>query len=197
MFKMMFANVPEDVNSCLSCPPPILRVIRDVARWCGSSGTEGLTTSDAETLLLDVESFDAKAWLESLQLVSTSSFDLDKRKHIAYAYKAAVKIYIIRATIPVPGNPGRSLEDLVSEVISHLSTISPDDFFFKAICWPLFMAGAETNDFKLHAWVIGRFEEGFKTLPWGYLESAIDLLRCVWEDKSESGETDGEQKWQQ
>ena len=109
------------------------------------------------------------------------------RTHIGYAYKAAVKIYILRATVPanlvsITPDP---LEDLVSDIVLHLTCILPSDPFFKAICWPSFIAGAETNNPDQRTWVSSRFATALKTLPWGYLSSAVDLLNRVWARKGQ------------
>jgi hypothetical protein len=131
-----------------------------------------------------VDAFNPYTWASSLQVVS-SSFDLEMRAHLGCAYKAAVKIYILRATVlenPVSIEADH-LEDLVSEIVLHLRRISPNDPFFKATCWPSFIAGAETNNPDQRAWVSGRFEMAQKILPWGYLSSAVDLLDHVWAHK--------------
>lgn len=104
--------------------------------------------------------------------------------HIGSAYKAVVKIYILRATMSIDPGP---LEYLASEIIYHLKHIPTDDPFFKATCWPSFIAGAETNDSKHRAWVSERFETGLQILPWGYLSSAVDLLQHFWAYKDQTG----------
>jgi len=180
------ADIEQQANSCLSCPPLLLQVIRDVSRSSRAPNPAALPVKENGRLLSIVDAFNPYAWSSSLQNVS-SSFDLEKRAHIACAYKAAVKIYILRATvltnsvsiIPDP------LEDLVSETVLHLMHIPPDDPFFKATCWPSFIAGAETNDPDQRAWVSSRFETALTTLPWGYLSTAVDLLHRVWAHKSQ------------
>jgi hypothetical protein len=176
----------DQPNSCLSCPPLLLQVIRDVSRCSQPPHSDGLPVKGHGQLLTIVDAFDSYTWACSLQRVS-SSFDLEKRAHIGSAYKAAVKIYILRATVPAKSASITSepLEDLVSEIVLHLACIPPDDPFFKAVCWPLFIAGAETNVPRQRAWVSSRFEIALKTLPWGYLSSAVGLLDRVWARRSE------------
>lgn len=179
-------DVEEQANTCLSCPPLLLQVIRDVSRCSQPTNPEDLPAKETDQLLSIVDAFSPYTWASSLQHVS-SSFDLEKRAHIGSAYKAAVKIYILRATVlanPVPLNQD-PLEDLASEIILHLRYIPPDDFFFKATCWPTFIAGAETNNPDQRAWVSNRFETALQTLPWGYLTSAVDLLYRVWAHKGQ------------
>jgi hypothetical protein len=179
-------NIIEQANNCLSCPPILLQAIRDVSRYFWPCDIGGLPLKENDQLLSIVHAFDPHTWAIALQHVS-SSFDLEKRVHIGFAYKAAVKIYILRATVPM--NPisitKGPLEDLVSEIFLHLSYVTPADPFFKATCWPSFIAGAETNNLELRAWVSSRFEKGLQTLPWGYLSSAVELLNHVWTRKSQ------------
>ena len=186
LLERALADVEQQVNTCLSCPPLLLQVIRDVSRCSRPLDPEDLPMQGNDELLSIVDAFSPHTWANSLQQVS-SSFDLEKRAHIGCAYKAAVKIYILRATLPA--NPVsitlEPLEDLVSEIVLHLICIPPHDPFFKATCWPSFIAGAETNDPDHRAWVSSRFETALQTLPWGYLSSAVDLLYSIWEYKSQ------------
>ena len=129
-------------------------------------------------MLSVVHKFDVDTWLESLQKV-TKSFDLEKRAHIGAAYKGAVSIYVLRAA-PTEADSASPHEALVADILHHLSFIAPDDFFFKATCWPTFIAGAETNHPHLRTQVIKRFEQGLISLPWGYLAKAVEILRDIW-----------------
>jgi hypothetical protein len=184
MLDIYLEDLEEQVNSCLSCPPLLLQVIRDVSHCSRPPNPECLPAMGNDRLLSIVDAFSPDAWAKSLQQVS-SSFDLELRTHIGCAYKAAVKIYILRATVIT--NPHsttlNSLEDLVSEVILHLKCVPPNDSFFKATFWPLFMAGGESNNPDHRAWVFSRFETALQILPWGYLSSALDLLNRVWAQK--------------
>jgi hypothetical protein len=179
-------EIEVQANICLSCPPLLLQVIRDVSRCSRPSYLEDLRIKEIDQLLSIVDAFSPYNWASSLQHVS-SSFDLEKRAQLGYAYKAVVKIYILRATVianhgSITPNP---LEDLVSEIVLHLTCIPPNDPFFKATCWPSFIAGAETNNPDQRVWVSSRFEVALQTLPWGYLSSAVDLLYRVWAHKSQ------------
>lgn len=179
-------NDEGQANICLSCPPLLLQVIRDVSRWSQPPNASYLPLRGIEQLLSIVDAFDPYTWTRSLQNIS-SVFDLEMRTHIGCAYKAAVKIYVLRAaglTVQKSMNP-KPLEDLVSEAITHLSYVPHDDPFMKAICWPTFMAGAETNDPEQRAWALKRFEMAQETLPWGYLCSAVDLLETIWTQRDQ------------
>jgi hypothetical protein len=178
----------EQSNSCLSCPPLLLQVIRDVSRNTQSLNPEDPPQKGNDKFLSVVDAFDPYTWAISLQQIS-SSFDLDLRVHVGCAFKAAVKIYILRATMlsDSPSIIPSTLEQLVSEIILHLEFIPPGDYFFKATCWPALMAGAETNNPEQRLWVSRRFETAKQTMPWGYLSSALDLLHGVWTQKEQKG----------
>jgi hypothetical protein len=185
LLDMDSIDLEDQPNSCLSCPPLLLQVIRDVSRCTRSSNPYDMPAKGSGQLLSIVDAFNPKAWASSLQPIS-SSFDLEMRTHIGCAYKAAVKIYILRATalsnaVSIAPDP---LEDLVSEIILHLTFIPPNDPFFKATCWPTFIAGAETNNLDQREWVTSRFEAALQFLPWGFLSNAVDLLYQVWAHKS-------------
>ena len=69
--------------------------------------------------------------------------------------------------------------------MNHLRFIPGDDWFFKATCWPTFMAGAETNIAGLRYVVVERFRTGMLDLPWGYLANAVDVLRSIWSQRAD------------
>ena len=136
-----------------------------------------------------VKMFNVSAWVSSLEQVS-SGFALDKRLHVGNAYKAAVQIYVIRATRDQL-HDSMVLEDLVSDVLEHLRFIPEDDYFFKATCWPTFIAGAETHNHESRRWISHRFEKGLQTLPWGYLLNAMDVLHAIWSNTNQGSTPDG------
>lgn len=185
--------IPTDLdaqaNICLSCPPMLLQVIRDVSsqHYAGSN-------DDNARLVSVVDAFTPHLWASSLQHVS-STFDLSMRTHIGCAYKSAVKIYITRSSSSTSTGPATALEDLVADIITHLEHVPPSDPYFKATCWPSFIAGAETDVPARRNWVAARFEVALKTLPWGYLASAVDLLEEVWARKAKKENEGAGARW--
>ena len=184
-WSLSAGDLDELANTCLSCPPILLHVFRDVSRFSSESDSGRLSKQQCDYLLSVVWSFDVETWVSSLHKISTS-FDAVKRVHVGAAYKAAVSIYVTRATAPT-SETILPLESLVSDVLAHLSAIPPDDWFFKATCWPTFIAGAETNNSTRRNAVVERFKLGMVTLPWGYLSDAIALLDRVWAQRNGPG----------
>ncbi|KAK5047052.1 hypothetical protein LTR84_006994 [Exophiala bonariae] len=179
----------EDLaNTCLSCPPPLLRIIRDVSQCSRREKSERLSVRDADRLVSLTAAFDVLAWVSSLQRIS-ASFDIEKRLHVGMAYKSAVCIYVMRAVSP-DASMSEPLEGWVSDILYHLSFIPPGDWFFKATCWPSFIAGAETNNATQRETIISRLEKGLMDLPWGYLANAVRLLRNIWLQKDGGGSLD-------
>lgn len=136
-------------------------------------------------------SFDPVAWLR--QFKPSSPFDeLSKRFHLASAHRAAVCIYLARF-IPITnplldpsgGTAVVSLTGLANDVVLHLSQISPSDTLYKSISWPLFLAGAESEDSNERAWIMGTLDTLYSQMHWGYIRTVKRVLEAVWGFKEE------------
>lgn len=173
----------ELANTCLSCPPILLQVIRDVSRSTQGLSAPAMSMTQQKQLLHIVTTFEVTSWAASLQHIG-SPIDLAKRIYIGNAYRAAVHIYVVRAS---PSDT-EDLGPLVTEIIQNLEQIPTADEYFKAICWPTFVAGAETSHDHRRQWITDRFRDGLKTLPWAYLLNAIDVLNDIWAKKKEEGD---------
>lgn len=150
----------------------------------------GETKQDLEnrlrTLMELALSFDPIQWL--LEFTPTSpDEDLSKRFHIASAHRSAVFIYLARfvpSTNPLlnpeQGTALGDLEEHAGIIIHHISQLSPGDVIFKSISWPLFLAGAETNDPKHRAWILCTLDTFYHILHWGYVQSVVKTLKAIW-----------------
>lgn len=76
------------------------------------------------------------------------------------------------------------LNELATEVISHLSNILVESPLFVATTWPTVIEGAETDDSMQRAWTKERFGQLHSREPWGVIGSAMSLLEKIWQKQS-------------
>lgn len=69
-----------------------------------------------------------------------------------------------------------------------MACIRPHDAIFTATTWPAFIAGAETNDCGMQAWVAERFRELWVVEPWGSIRGALGVLEGIWEERRAAAE---------
>ncbi|BAE58438.1 unnamed protein product [Aspergillus oryzae RIB40] len=87
-----------------------------------------------------------------------------------------------------PRSPKRNMdsETLVTEIIHHLSFIDPKDPLSKATSWPTFIAGAETDNPVYRQWALDRLSLLWNVLPWGYVQTAVEVMRMAWRLRDEA-----------
>ncbi|KAH7393504.1 fungal-specific transcription factor domain-containing protein [Cadophora sp. MPI-SDFR-AT-0126] len=182
-------------NHCSSMPVTLLHVAHEGARifqqsYAASSldlFTIGRYQQQLVLFLDFAQLFDPLEWAIQLQVRSPSS-DVEHRKHVASAHRAAVCLYLCRALlflcpeIVLPCD----LESLAAEIITHLTIIKPSDTLFTATTWPAFIAGAETTDPARQAWARRRFAELWDVEPWGLMTGAQEALDLIWLDRGAS-----------
>ncbi len=107
--------------------------------------------------------------------------DIESRMHVASAHRSAACLYILQA-LPL-ARAVRPVDTtlLVNDILSHLGHISENDPFFKATSWPTFIAGAETRNAEKRTWALARLLAIWRICPWGYIFSAIEMLKVSWE----------------
>ncbi|KAK3669822.1 hypothetical protein LTR78_010280 [Recurvomyces mirabilis] len=141
---------------------------------------------EASSLLRIANGFDTWQWATEVQSRLPAA-DFQDRLDIASAHRGAVCIYLCRVCLHLGllCEMISPLEDLVTEVIAHLSNISTESSLFAATTWPSFIAGAETNDSAKHVWIRGRFDHIQALEPWGVIGNAASLLEKIWQKRSE------------
>ncbi|EHK50284.1 uncharacterized protein TrAtP1_007354 [Trichoderma atroviride] len=182
-FELLPVMKRVEVNSYLSCPPEILRIILVASKlsyetpftdWSLSAANEALTLID------EALAFDIPAWADKLRQ-NPQVQDIESRIHIASAHRSAVCLYILQALPLVRAVRPVDTEFLVGDILGNLGQISVDDPYYKATSWPTFIAGAETRDTEKRTWAMKRLLGIWETCPWGYLFTAIELLKAAWE----------------
>ena len=188
-----------ETNNYLSCPAPLLQIMLQSFNLPNIQPNIVPTTEVQEQLknLLEAAlAFDALEWVRTFQ-PATPMEDLRQRFHVASAHRSGVCIYLARHlpwTHPLiyPSSPTRivSLTDLADNIVRNISQLTPQDMLFKSISWPLFLAGAESDDPAQRAWIMNTMDEFYHVMYWGYIRTGKRTLEKIWEkrDAVEGGE---------
>ncbi|KAF9692693.1 hypothetical protein EKO04_009161 [Ascochyta lentis] len=189
-----------ETNNYLSCPGPLLRIMLESFELPDSrDGTSGNLRENIQeqvgVLLQRALDFDPIAW--SCDFEPASPFeDLKQRVRIASAHRSAVCIYLARVlpcTHPLldPASDSAlvNLNTLANDVVRHISYLKPGDAVFKCICWPLFLAGAESEDPSQREWIMNTLDILYSEMYWGYLHTVKRVLETIWlcKDRAVSG----------
>jgi hypothetical protein len=73
-----------------------------------------------------------------------------------------------------------SLVDLATDVVHHISFLETEDMLYKSISWPLFLAGAETEDAVQRLWIMNTLDQFYNSLYWGYIRTVKRILETIW-----------------
>ncbi|KKO98116.1 hypothetical protein THAR02_09778 [Trichoderma harzianum] len=182
-FELLPVMKRVEVNSYLSCPPEILHIILVASKLSYETPCTDWSLSAADEALALIDealAFDIPAWADKLRQ-NPRVQDIDSRIHIASAHRSAACLYILQALPLVRAVRPVDTEFLVGDILGHLGQISVDDPYYKATSWPTFIAGAETRDAEKRTWAMKRLLGIWETCPWGYLFTAIELLKAAWE----------------
>jgi hypothetical protein len=83
-----------------------------------------------------------------------------------------------------------NLTALADDVVHQISYLKPGDALFKSICWPLFLAGAESRDPAQREWIMNTLDNLYSIMYWGYLHTSKRVLEAIWKylDEAKDGE---------
>lgn len=186
------------VNSYLSCPPEILKIIliaSQLSYETPSSTDWSLPAADEALVLIDQAlEFDINAWAASLQSLPHVT-DIESRIHIASAHRSAACLYILQALPLVRSVRCVDPDFLVDDILGHLAAVGEDDPFFKATSWPTFIAGAETRNAEKRTWMLTRLLAIWDRFRWGYIFTAIEMLKATWHLQDTAGTNGGGVNW--
>ncbi|KAF2470035.1 uncharacterized protein BDR25DRAFT_287639 [Lindgomyces ingoldianus] len=192
-----------ETNNYLSCPAPLLHIMLQAfelpdVQWQQFGEEASLARGHIQLLLEAALSFDPIKWASTFQPASPFE-DLKKRISIASAHRSAVCIYITRILPSTHassllstsrGSSVSSLSDLATDILDHLSNLSPGDTVFKSIGWPIFLAGAESDDPVQRAVIVEKLDALWNEMYWGYILTVKELLGVIWsyKDRGAKGE---------
>jgi hypothetical protein len=187
-----------ETNNYLSCPAPLLRVMLQSFTLSESwGGSEELSFEQQERVkeLLELAlSFKPLEWLSNFKPASPQE-DLSERLHMASAHRSAVCIYLVRflpcsnpLLNPSGGSAVVSLTGLADDVVHHISQLKAGDTLFKSISWPLFLAGAESEDPAQRAWILKTLDCFYTVMRWGYIQTVKRVLEAIWRFKDEGAD---------
>jgi hypothetical protein len=188
-----------ETNNYLSCPGPLLRImlksfaLPDTHDSPSESSTQDYIQEQVGVLLQRALAFDPITWSFDFERASPYE-DIEQRIRIASAHRSAVCIYLARVLPstnplldPASGTALVSLTALADDVVHHISHLKPGDALFKSICWPLFLAGAESEDPQQREWIMNTLDQLYGLMFWGYLHTSKRVLEAIWKFKDEAG----------
>ncbi|KAE8308067.1 fungal-specific transcription factor domain-containing protein [Aspergillus transmontanensis] len=178
----------SEANSYLSFPTTLLQILFRACELSNIAVTLPATETpplinEASSLLNAAQSFDVESWAKNVEGGPTDR--TPNRIHTALAHQNAVCIYIYRSIAYYPAD--MDSEALVTEIIHHLSFIDPKDPLSKATSWPTFVAGAETDNPVYRQWALDRLSLLWNVLPWGYVQTAVEVMQMAWRLRDKSG----------
>lgn len=188
-FELLPVMKRVEVNSYLSCPPELLQIILSASQlsYQAPDTDSTLTAADEALQLIDEAlAFDIPNWASQLQQASQVA-DLDSRIHVASAHRSAACLYILQALPLIRAVRPVDTDFLVDDILGHLSHIDEKDPYFKASSWPAFIAGAETRDAEKRTWTMKRLMAIWAICPWGYVFTAIEMLKATWQMQDAGG----------
>ncbi|KAM3565114.1 hypothetical protein MY1884_000364 [Beauveria asiatica] len=177
-FELLPVLKRTEVNSYLSCPSEILQIILKASQLSYETPCTkwNFTAADQALMLIrEVRDFNIVAW--ATQLLT----DVGSRIHVASAHRSAVCLYIFQALPLARAVQVVDTQALVDEILYHLSHIGKADPYFKASSWPTFIAGAESRNAEKRMWTMTRLMEIWEVCPWGYVFTAIEMLKATWQ----------------
>ncbi|KAJ4286611.1 hypothetical protein N0V88_007975 [Collariella sp. IMI 366227] len=181
------------------CPPEILQILLSASQLC-SDESSGQTKVETALFLLDkARSFDVLGWVYGIQGLSPHD-DLNIRLGIALAHRASACLYILLA-VPEAAPFPFSVDMAVQEVLGHLAKVPLDHVLHKGTMFPTFIAGAQTDDPVERAWCIERMQAVWARnpwiCPWGYIRTATQTMRQLWEARDREPSEKGKGNWLQ
>lgn len=188
-----------ETNNYLSCPSPLVRIMLESFDLQDTRETlSDEIASDVQErvgmLLRAALAFDPVQWSNDFEPASPFE-NLEHRMRIAAAHRAAVCIYLARV-LPCSNpllDPASdlklvSLVGLADEIVHHISFLKPGDTLFKSISWPLFLAGAESEDPTQRSWIMNTLDEFYNLMYWGYIGTVKKVLEAIWNCKDKAAE---------
>jgi len=176
------------------CPPAILQIYI-FATQLGRSSSPGSfppvreeqhRTELATSLLMQALAVDVRAWVDNIHGLSTDD-DREARVRLAFAHRAAACLYItlgLSSAVARTRDRGLDADELVAEILQHLSYVPSDHVLVKGSVWPSFMAAAQTDDPGQRRWCKLRLQAMWRSspyaCPWGYVETAMRTVEGVW-----------------
>ncbi|GBF61890.1 acriflavine sensitivity control protein [Trichophyton mentagrophytes] len=179
-----------EANSYMSCPAFLLQIMLSASHLSNLDVITCFEEEQAGYLMERARTFNIDAWAASVQGISSHN-DFESRVHVASAHKSAVCLYIHQAVPSANLMDDDNRKRIVEDIIGHLSFILPGNLLLKGTSWPTFIAGAESRDPAQRAWIVARLNDLWEMLPWGYVHTAIEMLKAVWAMEDTAAETTG------
>lgn len=193
------------------CSPPVVLDALATASQLPPDDVPG-----AAALLARLRALDVRAWVHAIVGLPARD-DLALRVAMADAHRAAACLYVVLAVPRVAASSAgdcssssqpcdddvtaaaAAADALLRDVLAHLACVPIEHSLAKGVIWPTFMAGAEARDADSRRWCLGRMHTVWYsspwTCPWGFIESAMDMLARIWQMRDErAAARDGDER---
>lgn len=189
-------------NSFICCPPEVLEIMLEASKLShiaeDSVGNDYAEIVDAAAELLHrVYNVDTLLWAFESQDTpaaerSGSTLGNGSRFRTGSAHRLAACLYVLRAVPALQDIVEEGLIDVITDDLRHyLESIVPPDANFKATTWPTFVLGAAADSPDTRQWVIGRLKQIITVYPWGFLNTAMEGLGLIWQQRDMMGKNAG------
>lgn len=93
-------------------------------------------------------------------------------------------MHILALQVLTPSSPSAvpKTDELVDEIITHITSFEPGSVFFKGVFWPVFLAGAAATNERQRKFVRETLKNIWELLPQFNVKSAGVLLEAMWKD---------------
>ncbi|KAL7266607.1 hypothetical protein RUND412_010842, partial [Rhizina undulata] len=188
---------PCTPNFINSYPSPATSAKEETGRLLPSVDDDLAAIRDK--LLARISNFDPKAWTTSRKKLFSLVHDISECElfHHVSAYKSATTIFALQTLFPssssssepmtpesYPSAPSLS-QTLTSELIFHLSHLSPGSMLYKGAVWPIFLAGTGAATQEQRDFVRGQLKKVWGVLPQFNIRNAGVVLEGMWRDEDE------------
>lgn len=147
---------------------------------------------DTTSFLEIIRGFDCHVWASSLQQSRTSSSqETTSLFKLSQAYKIGSLIYGQRVLDVLTGET-TAQDQLVSALLGVIDSLKDDQFMFKCILWPIFVAGLESHGQAQRDFLVSSLEKFWVLTKCLNAVNAAKILQDYWQQKDASGEIDSQ-----
>ena len=186
-------------NSFLCCPPEVLGIILEASKLSHAAEDSYMTdyaeiVDAAAELLYRAHGVDTLSWALEAQDTPVPTdgngpiLGNASRFRTGSAHRLAACLYILQAVPALQDVVEEELIEVITNDLHHyLGSILPPDPNFKATTWPTFVFGATAQSPDTREWVIERLKRVIVVYPWGFVNTAMEGLRLIWQHKDIGG----------
>ncbi|KAM5354088.1 hypothetical protein ACJ41O_000738 [Fusarium nematophilum] len=179
------STLARATNNFFCCPPEVLDILSLAAQLLNNGADKGISDDEVVSgfagLLKRAQNVDVLAWARN-GMEPSNKGAIQSRFMTGSAHRLATCLYIIQSTPSLALRvPDQVFQTLIRELYETLLPMPDEDPNFKATGWPTFIYGTTVTSPERRVWVLDRLKRVAAVNPWGFLYSAIDTLRILWD----------------